>query len=85
MKTLQTAKKDPVRIIFTHCNEIQWKSKQTSTPYIGVLIGSDLIGRPVVTSDIIAAHSLHIFELVDLFLSPRNCDVRSKKIDILQQ
>ena len=33
----------------------------------------------MVTSDIIAAHSLHIFELVDLFLSPRNYDVRSKK------
>ena len=75
MKTLQTAKKDPVRIIFTHCNEIQWKSKQTLTPYIGVLIGIDQT-----ICHIIAAHSLHIFELVDLFLSPRNCDVRSKKV-----
>ena len=51
---------------------------------LGVLIGSDQtichIGHTI------AAHSLHIIELVDLFLSPKICDVRIvKKYDILQQ
>ena len=39
--------------------------------------------RPFVASDRIAAHNLHTFELVDLFLSSRHCRVRySKKIMI---
>ena len=81
IKTLQTAKRSwpygsgPYHFYSLHdCNKIQWnlwKSKQTFTPYIG--IDRQWSDHYFVTSDRIAAHNLHTFELVDLFLSPRHC------------